>query len=102
MYLIVTTLYPNDKLKETAKMYLNAMKKYPDDASLATPVVQAAARTTIQGVRVISVVDVKKGKFEDAYALVVKRMRMLDNILGLRWVIKPYYNLEEAMKTIDM
>jgi hypothetical protein len=102
MYLIVTTLYPNDKLKETAKMYLEAMKKYPDDASLATPVVQAAVRTTIQGVRVISIVDVKKGKFEDAYALVVKRMRMFDNILWLRWVIKPYYNLEEAMKTIDM
>ena len=47
-------------------MYLKAMTKYPDDNSLGTPVVPVAVRATLQGIKAITVYEVKKGKFEDA------------------------------------
>jgi hypothetical protein len=102
MYLITTSLYPPDKVKEAANMYVQMMTKYPDNASFGTPIVQGAVRSTIQGMKVISIFDVKKGKFDDAMALTVERMTMFNDIPGYRWVIKPYYNLEEAFKTIGM
>jgi hypothetical protein len=102
MYLIMTSLYPNDKAKEVAEMYLKMITKYPDDASLATPVVPVAVRATLQGIRVMSVQEVKKGKAEDAHAFVANRMAMFNNIQGYRWTIKTFLNLEEALKTIGM
>jgi hypothetical protein len=102
MYLIMTSLYPNDKAKEVAEMYLKMMTKYPDDASLTTPVVPVAVRATLQGISVMSVSEVKKGKAEDAHAFVVNRMAMFNNIQGYRWTVKTFLNLEEALKTIGM
>jgi hypothetical protein len=102
MYIIITSLYPNDKVKEAANMYVKAMTKYPNDASLATPVVPVAVRATLQGIRVISVQEVKKGKAEDAHALAANRMGMFNDIAGYRWTIKTFLNLEEALKTIGM
>jgi hypothetical protein len=102
MYLITTSLYPNDKAKEVANIYLKAITKYPDDASLFIPIVPVAVRATLQGMRVISVGEVKKGKLESAHALTVNRMVMLHDIQGFKWTVKTYQNLEEALKTIGM
>jgi hypothetical protein len=102
MYIITTCLYPSDKAKEVAKMYLKAMTKYPDDASLATPTVPAAVHATLQGISVMIIYEPKKGKFEDAYALAVNRMVMCHDIQGFEYTFKVHYTLEEAMKTIGM
>jgi hypothetical protein len=100
MYAIMTSVYPNDKAKEAADTYLKAMAKYPDDASLAAPIVPLAVRATHQGMKVIVIYEVKKGKYEEALALGVKRMGMFQHIPGYRYSIKTYMNIEEAMKTV--
>jgi hypothetical protein len=102
MYLIATTIYPNDKAKEVANVYLKAMTKYPENESVSIPIVPVAVRTTLQGIRVINVYEVKKGKFEDAHALAINRFAMFNDIPGYRWTMKTYQNLEEALKTIGM
>ncbi|MGD0279580.1 MAG: hypothetical protein ABSC11_09770 [Smithella sp.] len=102
MYLITISLYPTDKVKEAANMYVKMMTKYPDDTSLMTPIVQVAVRTTLEGIRCIHVSEVKKGKFEAAHDFAVKRMTMFYDIPGYRWTIKPFLDIEEAMKTIGM
>lgn len=102
MYIVTESLYPSDKAKEVAQMYLKAMEKYPDDASLATPVVPAAAHSTLQGISVTIIYEIKKGKAEEAYAIAVNRTAMFRDIQGFESTINIYYNLEEAMKTIDM
>jgi hypothetical protein len=102
MYIIVTSLYPNDKVKEVANMYLKMMTKYPDDASVCTPVVPVAVRSTLQGMRVLSIQEVKKGKFEDASAFVINRMHMFNDIQGYKWSMKNFLNIEEALKSIGM
>jgi len=102
MYLIIKSLYPNDKAKEVAEMYLKAMTKYPPDASLETPVVPIAVRTNHEGVNVMSIHDIKKGKFEDAQTRFVNFTAMFNDIQGYRTTFETYLNLEEAMKSIGM
>jgi hypothetical protein len=98
MYAIMTASYPNDKIKEVIDVYLKAMAKYPDDPSLATPIVPVATRPTHHGMTVIVVYEIKKGKLEDALALGAKRMAMFNVIPGYRYSIKLFTNLEEGMK----
>jgi len=102
MYIITKCLYPSDKAKEVAQMYLKAMTKYPDDASLATPIVPASVHSTLQGISVMIIYEPKKGKFEEAYALAVNRMVMLFDIKGFEYTFEAPYTLEEAMKAIGM
>jgi hypothetical protein len=102
MYIVTKCLYPNDKTKAVAQMYLEAMKKYPDDASVATPIVPAAAHATLQGMTVTVIYEAKKGKLEDAYAIVVKRMVMFYDIQGFQYALEIHLNLEEAMGAIGM
>lgn len=100
MYVIVTASYPNDKVKEVADMYIKAITKYPPDDSLATPVVPVAVRATLQGIRVIGVHEIKKGKLEAAMARMSTIQTMFYGIQGYRWTMKTYLNLEEAMNTL--
>ena len=102
MYIFITSTYPNDKAKEAAETYIKAMKKYPDNISLGTPLVQVAVKATLEGITAISVYEPKKGKFEEAEALHVNRMVMFNDIPGYRWLVTPYYNLEDALKLIGM
>jgi hypothetical protein len=102
MYIITKCLYPTDKAKEVAQMYLKAMTKYPDNASVATPTVPAAVHSTRQGMTVMVIYEPKKGKLEEAFAFVVNRMVMFHDIQGFESTHEIHYNLEEAMKTIGM
>ena len=102
MYIFMTSTYPNDKAKQAAETYLKAMTKYPEDNSVATPLVQVAVKATLEGINAISVYEAKKGKFEEAEALIVNRMAMFNDIPGYRWLITPYWKLEDALKLIGM
>jgi hypothetical protein len=100
--IITTSLYPSDKAPEVAKRYMDAITKYPPDANLGTLVVPAAVKTTLDGVRTIGIIEVKKGKFEDAMTRVMAMMSMFMSIQGFEYTIESYATVEEAMKVIGM
>jgi hypothetical protein len=102
MYIITKCLYPTDKAKEVAQMYLKALSKYPDDPSVATPTVPAAVHSTLQGMSVMVIYEPKKGKLEEAYAMAVNRMVMFHDIQGFESTHETHYNLEEGMKVLGM
>jgi hypothetical protein len=102
MYIITKCLYPTDIAKEVAQMYLKSLSKYPDNASVATPIVPASVRSTLQGMTVMVIYEPKKGKLEEAYALVVNRMVMFHDIKGFESTHEIHYNLEEGMKVLGM
>ena len=101
-YIFTTTLYPNDKAAEVAKRYLEAIAKYPPDASLGTSIVPVAVKSTLQGIETITIIDVKKGKFEDSMLRVSNVLAMFNDIQGYRSSTQVYMNLEEALKTTGM
>ena len=102
MYLMATSVYPNDKAKEVVDIYLKAMAKYPDDTAVSTPIVPVGVHATLDGMQVINLYEVKKGKYEEAHALARNRLAMLQTVPGFRWKIDNYLNLEEALKTIGL
>jgi hypothetical protein len=97
-YLIITSLYPSDKELEVVKKVSEAMSKYPPDEKLATQVVPVALKATHQGIQAIVVEEVKKGKLDEAYMYVVRRMAMLQSVKGFEYRIDPYVTAEEARK----
>jgi hypothetical protein len=101
-YLIVTSLYPSDKATEVAKKYLEAISKYPPNENLATPLVPAAVKGTHQGIQVLGISEVKKGKLEEAYTYLVNMMAMFHSIQGFEYKVDIYLKVEEAMGIIGM
>lgn len=102
MYLMVTSLYPADKAKDAANTYVKMMAKYPDDTGLMTPLVQCSVKTTLEGIHITHISEVKKGKLEDALEYAIKRMTMFYDIPGYKWQIETPLNIDEALKTIGM
>jgi hypothetical protein len=101
-YIFTTSLYPSDKAVEVAKKYVEAITKYPPDDSLGTQLVPAAVTTTLQGIKVIGIIEVKKGKFEDQMNKIQNMMAMFHSIQGFEYTVERYATVEEAMKTIGM
>jgi len=102
MYLIINSLYPRDTIKEVVNVYGKMMTKYPDNPGLATPIVQVAVKSTQDGINVIHISEIKKGKLDDAIMYASTRMAMFNDIQGYKWTIKTYLNMEEALKTVGM
>jgi hypothetical protein len=101
-YILTTSLYPSDKGVEVAKKYIEAITKYPPDDSLGTQLVPAAVKTTLQGIKVIGIIEVKNGKFEDQMNKIQNMMAMFHSIQGFEYTVERYATVEEAMKTIGM
>jgi hypothetical protein len=101
-YLIVTSSWPSDKSDETAKKYLEVITKYPPDDSLGTEVVPGAFSSTLQGIKAITIIEVKKGKLEDLLTRERKALSMFRTIQGYESQVETYMTLEEAFGSIDM
>ena len=101
-YIVTTSLYPSDKAPEVAKRYIEAISKYPPDDNLGVMLVPAALKPTLEGIRVIGIVEVKKGKFEDAQNRVRRMMSMFMSIQGYEYTIDSYATIEEAMTLVGM
>jgi hypothetical protein len=85
-----------------AKRYLEALTKYPPDESLATELVPAAVKGTHQGIEVLGISEVKKGKLEEAYLRTVNMMAMFHSIPEFEYTIETYLKVEEALAVIGM
>jgi hypothetical protein len=101
-YIIVTSQYPSHKAQQVGETYLEALKKYPPDESLATQVVPAAAKTTLEGIEVISISEPKEGKVEEALTRARDEMTMFLPIEGFEYSIDTYGTVTEAMSSIGM
>jgi hypothetical protein len=101
-YLVTTSVYPSHITSEVAQRYLQAMEKYPPDENLATPLVPAAVKATHQGITTIGILEVKKGKLEEAYNRAVNFMVMFHNIEGFDYNIEVWLKVEEALSAIGM
>jgi hypothetical protein len=65
-YIIATSIYPSHKQNDVIKKYLEIIPKYPADESLGEVVAQPVVFTN-KGFKVVSIWEVKEGKFEEAY-----------------------------------
>ena len=100
MIYVQTSWYPPDKQDEVVKTYFEAMEKYPPDESLGKLILPLGVRSTKDGIKVISIHEVTKGKYEEFANRIGQFMMMFSDIEGYRWESETFLSGEEAMSVI--
>ncbi len=99
--IMVTSWYPPDKAIEVATKYLEVLQKFPQE-SFEKPLVAAAASAVKDGIKVISITEVEKGKYEEALSLTAKRNVEYFGIEGYRFEIETLLTIEEALPLVGL
>ncbi|MFX0030901.1 MAG: hypothetical protein ACFE8B_16930 [Candidatus Hermodarchaeota archaeon] len=103
MVIIVTTSnVPYGKEKELAEKYLEVLKKYPLDRSLEKPILRLAARASKKGNKIISITEVKEGKYEELIKRIVKMNLAYSKVEGFYYKIETYLSGAEALPMIGL
>lgn len=97
-YIIVYINYPTDMNNEVTDRFFEMVKEFPFDKTLGKETLPLASNTTTQGVEVVSVVEVKQGKLEEAWAWAHKRMRLFHSIKGLEYDLRLWSTLTESLE----
>ena len=100
--IVVTTWYPPEKEEEVNKIYLGIPEKFPVDESLGQSLVPLGVKATKEGIKVITVFEVAKGKFDEAWELTAKILREFRHIEGYRYEIETMMSQVEAMNLIGV
>jgi len=101
-YLITFTKWPSDKTVDVVKKVIESNKKFPPDESLGVSLIPGnAIKSTSEGAKTISVLNVSKGKLEEAYF----RMQSIGNLFamsieGFEYTIEVWSTVEEAYSSI--
>jgi hypothetical protein len=100
MVLIMSIVtYPLDKGPEMAKRYIEALKKFPPDRSLSKTLT-IGVKATKDGIKVIGVSDIKKGKYEEALLRIVKTNQEYVDVEGFSYELETYLDIAEAMPIV--
>ena len=103
-YLISFAKWPSDKTAEVMKKAIEAIKKFPADESFGEDLVSDnAIKASEEGVKSISVLNVSKGKLEEAYlnGQAVGNFYAL-SIEGFEYTIEVWSTFTEAFETLGM
>lgn len=96
-YIITSLQFPTHKVEETVATFFEELKKFSPDETLGTTVVQGAVTNTTQGMKTMTIMEVKKGKLEEALKFATKTTAMYNDIVGLEYSIDVWLTAEEAL-----
>ena len=99
-YLVVFTRWPSDKVPEVVKKSIEVTRKFPEDTSLGEAIVPNAIKGSMEGMRTLSVTEVKKGKLEDAIDRAVAMLVMYQSVEGFEYSLEIWRTVEEAYAAI--
>jgi len=100
--LVSESWFPANKSAEVGKLYLETMKKYPDDNSVAKRVGLGAIWAVKEGMHSITIYSIKPGKVKEAMDIASKRTLMLSSIEGFKYQINIAYDVVEAMPIVGL
>ncbi|MFX1281675.1 MAG: hypothetical protein ACFFA3_20155, partial [Promethearchaeota archaeon] len=81
--------------------YLEVLKEFPFDRSLGKETIPVTSNTNKNGVEVISVMEVKEGKLEEAWKWAGKRLAPFQDIKGFEYEIRLWSTLAEGLEGTD-
>ena len=99
--IMVTSWYPLAAANEVGKRYLKNLTKYPPDASLGKNLLIGVSSVK-EGIKVISIADVVKGKYEDSLRRIAQSNQEFADIEGFSYEIETLMDITEAMPIIGM
>ena len=101
-YIVVTIWYPLDIIQEVVDKYFEMLKQYPFDRSLGKETISVASTTNKEGIKSISVVEVKEGKLREALDFAGNRMRMFNDIKGFNYKTRIWTTVAEGLEGLGM
>ena len=99
---VSTTYFPAGKSAEVGKKYLEVLKKYPPDRTIAKVILPVAVRVTSDGMKAISISEVKDGKFKEFMRLVYEQILLYSEIEGYRSDVEVYMSGIEALPLVGL
>ena len=99
---MTTAWIPYGKEKELGQKYIEVMKKYPIDRSLEKSLVPIGVKATKKGIKVISITDVKKGKYEDMIKRITEMNLAYSDIEGYSYKIETFLSGIDAMPMVGL
>ena len=102
MYMVTENWWPAGKSAEMGKVFLESMKKHPDDKSIVKPILRSAIWAEIKGMHGLGVYSIKPGKIKEAMDLETNRNLMLSSVEGYVYITHIAYDLVEAMPFVGL
>ncbi|MBY9014171.1 MAG: hypothetical protein KGD68_00625 [Candidatus Lokiarchaeota archaeon] len=103
MLIVTQHWWPHGASSKVGKIYLEAMKKYPDDKTISKPILRSAIWAVKDGSFSITVSSIQSGKVKESMDLAMKRLLMLaESIDGFKYEIHIAYDLVEGMPLIGL
>jgi hypothetical protein len=104
MVIVMTTVWiPHSKAPKAGKVFLEAIKKFPDDRTLAKNLVNNAVVATKEGYKVVVADEIKEGKLKEYIALANKQLLFFaENIEGYKYQIEVMSSITEAMAVVGL
>ena len=101
VYIVVNVWYPSSKSPVVAQRYIDTLKKFPPDRSISKTLA-VMVHPSKEGMNVLSIVQPKKDKLEEALMRSVQHQEEYTNIEGFNYEIKTFLDYTEAYQVIDM
>ena len=103
-YMVITSWYPVHKVPDVIKVYAELLKKYPPSSleELGETCVNNAGTSTENGLKAMSVFDVKEGKIEEALKTARGALAMFHSIEGYSYSIEVWSTITESFEAIGM
>ena len=103
MLIVTQHWWPHGVSSKVGKIYLEAMKKFPDDKTISKPIIPSAIWNEKEGTFSMTVSAIQPGKVKESMDLAMKRLLMLaESIDGFRYEIHVAYDLVEGMPLVGL
>ena len=100
---MTTVWFPHAMASKTGKVFLEALKKFPEDRSLSKNLVNNAVLATKEGYKVIVADEIKEGKLKEYIAQANKQLIFFaENIEGYQYQMEVMSSLPEAMDVLGL
>ncbi|MFW9940075.1 MAG: hypothetical protein ACFFFT_03480 [Candidatus Thorarchaeota archaeon] len=101
-YLVSFVKYPSHFGTKIAQKYLELLQKFPPDDSIVELIIPSAVKVTDEGIRVMSVSRVKKGKFDEAWKRAIEQRAFFLDVEGYEGSIEVWATIQEALAAVGM
>jgi len=99
--LMIETQYPASKNKEVVAAWILALEKYPRPEDLATPLIETAVSSDLNGLKVLSAYSFEPAKYAELSSYMRKFITSFFDIEGYAYKFSTWSTIEEAMESID-
>jgi hypothetical protein len=97
-YIIVYITYPTDINEEVRDKFFEVIKEFPFEKELGKETIPVASNSNTHGIEIVSVMEVKQGKLEEALKWAHKRMRLFQSVKGLEYDMRLWSTLAESLE----